>query len=215
MLALIARTGSLSERLEESLARYDTVLRVPPDVIERDELFEVVLANKPRAAVLLEVGVGGSEGVCLPLAAVARTLSAADVALLIVVTRRPPDDPELEALRRFGLPFVVVRTHRVIDSARATNGRRVLVPTNVTELAAVPIDTLVDHVTRATLDDDLQGRTLELAAADAATWSHVLAEHGARPRVVTPWRARLGRWVGMLDVARLGAGTGPLSPASS
>jgi hypothetical protein len=85
---------------------------------------------------------------------------------------------------------VIVRPPRVVD-VEALRGKRVLVPRALAGASFVTLDELVRVVVDAVRDRRLMGVTIDVPPSGLAALEAI----GAKPRVVAPWRAKLGRWL--------------------
>lgn len=130
------------------------------------------------------------------LASLVRAAEAPSVSRVIVVTTRVDTDGELRRLRRSGARYVIVRPPDVID-VDALKGKRVLVPKPRVDAPFVTVDDLVRAIGDAVRDRSLMGVTIDVAPSGLAA----LEAAGARPRVVAPWRAKVGRWIGQQVLA--------------
>lgn len=206
---LVAGEGAVVERIERALSATGRPFVRGKLSADDDEpsLFEQAFTHRVGCVVAVEDLHGTA---CSPeeplLAEAIRAGRAPGVSRLVVVTSRRHDDPLLTAVRRSGTPYVIVQApgKAVDDAVLDLEGRRILVPADAAvRLRATPVGTLVDQTMRALTDDELQGRTLVLPIADADEWTRLLAARGAHPRTVAPWRARVGRWLGQMDLASL------------
>lgn len=172
------------------------------EALEIVEDFSFDHAWERRAHTLLRVEAMPRAGVVPPtpasLASLVQAAESPSVSRVIVVTTRVDTDAELRRLRRSGARYVIVRPPHVID-AEAWRGKRVLVPRRHAEAPFVTIDELATATVAAIRERELMGVTIDVPASGLAALETV----GAKPRVVAPWRARLGRWLGqsVLDAA--------------
>jgi hypothetical protein len=81
---------------------------------------------------------------------------------------------------------VILRTPLVLDPA-VLAGKRLLVPRDHAGTSVALVDDVVAAIASAVRDPTLMGQTMEIPPSDR--WLEA-----ARPRVVAPWRAKLGRW---------------------
>ncbi len=153
--------------------------------VRQVEDFSFDQALEQRADTLLCVELSASTS----LASLVKAAEAPPVSRVIVVTRRVDTDGELRRLRRSGARYVIVRPPQVVD-AGALRGKRVLVPRALADASFVTIDELACAVVDAVRDRTLMGVTLDLPGSGLAA----LEAAGAKPRVVAPWRAAVGRW---------------------
>lgn len=123
-----------------------------------------------------------------PLADLIAAANAPGVGRVIVVTAREDSDLELCKLRRSGARYVIIRTPLVLDPARLA-GKQLLVPRDRAGTPIALLDDVVKTIADAIADRTLMGQTIDVPASDR--WSETV-----RPRVVAPWRAKLGRWLG-------------------
>jgi hypothetical protein len=86
---------------------------------------------------------------------------------------------------------VILRPPPLVD-VEALRGKRVLVPRDAVALPLVTIDDLVRAIRDVIADEAMMGQTIEVPPSGLAA----LEAAGAKPRVVAPWRAKLGRWLG-------------------
>jgi hypothetical protein len=112
------------------------------------------------------------------------------------VTPRPDADAELRAVRRSGIPYTILRPLPMIERASDPDGpvlvRRELADAPATAVAS---EMIVDAVI-GVLDATACGQTLDIAPPPEVTWRELLARAGIASRIVSPWRARVGRWFG-------------------
>ena len=123
------------------------------------------------------------------VASLVQAAEAPSVSRVLVVTTRVDTDSELRRLRRSGARYVIIRPPTVID-VDALRGKRVLVPRTACDAAFVTMDDLVRAVGDAVRDRKLMGVTIDVEPSGLAA----LEAAGAKPRVVAPWRAKVGRW---------------------
>lgn len=179
--------------------RICTDLGEPFEIVE-DFTFDH--AWERRAHTLIRVESLARAGVAPPapasLASLVQAAESPSVSRVIVVTTRVDTDAELRRLRRSGARYVIVRPPLVIDG-EAWRGKRVLVPRTHAETPFVTIDDLAKATVAAIRDRQLMGATIDVPPSGLAA----LETLGAKPRVVAPWRARVGRWLGqsVLDAA--------------
>lgn len=154
------------------------------------------LAMEARADTILciesIVRAGGPPPV--PVGSLAPLLGAAEappVSRVLVVTTRVDTDGDLRRVRRSGARYVIVRPPPIVD-AEALRGKRVLVPRTVAERPLVLEDDAVRAIVDVLRDGSRMGETIDVPPSGLAA----LEAAGARPRVVAPWRAKLGRWFG-------------------
>ena len=152
-------------------------------------------AWEQRAHTLLCVESIARAGVSPPepasLASLVQAAEAPSVSRVIVVTTRVDTGGELRRLRRSGARYVIVRPPHVID-AEGWRGKRVLVPRTHAEAPFVTVDDLANATVAAIRDRQLMGVTVDVPPSGLVA----LETLGVKPRVVAPWRARLGRWFG-------------------
>jgi hypothetical protein len=180
------------------------------DAIEVVENLSFMHALERRASTLLLVESLPRAGIAATtesgaVAALVQAAEAPSVSRVIVVTTRVDTDSELRRLRRSGARYVIIRPPTVID-VDALRGKRVLVPTTACEAAFVTLDELVRTVGDAVRDSDLMGVTIDVQPSGLAALEAV----GAKPRVVAPWRAKVGRWFKqpVLEAGRVSAHPG-------
>jgi hypothetical protein len=147
-----------------------------------------------RAHTLIRVESIPRPGVSPPepasLAPLVQAAEAPSVSRVIVVTTRVDTDAELRRLRRSGARYVIVRPPHVVD-VEALRGKRVLVPRTTADTPFVTVDALVEAVIAAVRDPSLMGVTIDVPPSDFAALETI----GVKPRIVAPWRARVGRWL--------------------
>jgi hypothetical protein len=107
------------------------------------------------------------------------------------VTPRADTDGDLRRLRQSGARYVIIRPPIVID-AEPLRGRRVLVPRDVADQPLVTMTDLVTCVCETIANESVMGQTIDVTPSGLTA----LEAAGAKPRVVAPWRAKLGRWFG-------------------
>jgi hypothetical protein len=184
-MLLVAGTDPIVERIRELLA---------DEALEQVDDFSFTAAWEKRAHTLVRVESMPRAGVSPPepasLATIVQAAEAPSVRRVIVVTSRDDTDGELRRLRRSGARYVIVRARAVVD-AQALRGKRVLVPR---ELASAPFVTEAD-LARAAVDAIRDGVLMGVTIDVPASGLGALEAAGARPRVVAPWRARVGRWL--------------------
>jgi hypothetical protein len=225
MLLLAGVDGPVVDRVAETLeatGRDFIHVEMPdPSGLEgkaQDEapgLFELALQHRASTLVVVEplrrVGLAASPIPGRFFDEVLRATRAPEVKLLVLVTSRGSGDGGLQTLRRDGIPYVIVQVDALVDLTALeaeVKGRRVLIPADFTaRTAAAPMDEVVRLAALAASSDDLQGRLLTIAPAPVDAWTQLLAARGARPKVVKPWRARVGRWLGELELGALPART--------
>jgi hypothetical protein len=122
--------------------------------------------------------------------------NAPGVQSAIIVTPRPDANAELRAIRRSGIPYIIVRPLPVLERAHEP-ATPVLV---ARELAGAPAravttDMVVEFVV-GLLDGSACGQTLDLTPPPEMTWTDLLARVGVTSKPVAGWRARMGRWFG-------------------
>lgn len=152
-----------------------------------------------------------SRSVATPPASLLRLIKAAEspsVSRVIVATTRVDADDELRRLRRSGARYVIVRPPHLVDPDQL-RGKRVLVPRDVAGASFITTDDLVTALVSAIRDSSLMGVTLDVPPSGLAA----LEASGIRPRVVAPWRAKVGRWLGQ-PVLIPSASPAPLQHAS-
>lgn len=147
-----------------------------------------------RASLLLLVeaipraGVATTESATI--ASLVQAAEAPSVSRVLVVTTRVDTDDELRRLRRSGARYVIIRPPTVID-VDALRGKRVLVPRTARDAPFVTMEDLVRVIGDAVRDHNLMGVTIDVPPSGLAALKVV----GAKPRVVAPWRAKVGRWL--------------------
>lgn len=151
------------------------------DALDRRASTLLLVESTPRAGLVTAKSA--------TIASLVQAAEAPSVSRVLVVTTRVDTDDELRRLRRSGARYVIIRPPNVID-VDALRGKRVLVPRTARDVPFVTVDGLVQAIGDAVRDRNLVGVTINvppsgLAALDAA---------GAKPRVVAPWRAKVGRW---------------------
>jgi len=99
-------------------------------------------------------------------------------------------DGELRRLRKSGARHVIVRPLHVVD-VEVLRDKRVLVPRAVADAPFVTADDVVRSAVDVIRDRQLMGVTLDVPPSGLAGLEAV----GAKPRVVAPWRAKVGRWL--------------------
>jgi hypothetical protein len=125
------------------------------------------------------------------LASLLSAAEAPSVSRVIIVTPRGDADGGLRRLRQSGARYVILRPPPLVD-VEALRGKRVLVPRDAVALPLVTIDDLVRAIRDVIADEAMMGQTIEVPPSGLAA----LEAAGAKPRVVAPWRAKLGRWLG-------------------
>lgn len=150
--------------------------------LERRASTLLFVESTPRAGIAATTESGA-------VASLVQAAEAPSVSRVIVVTTRVDTDSELRRLRRSGARYVILRPPTVID-VDALRGKRVLVPTTACDAAFVTIDDLGRAVGDAVRDRNLMGVTIDVPPSGLAALEAV----GAKPRVVAPWRAKVGRW---------------------
>ena len=162
--------------------------------LEVVEDFSFQHAWERRAHTLLRVEslsrAGGSPPEPASLASLVQAAEAPSVSRVIVVTTRVDTDRELRRLRSSGARYVIIRPPNVID-VEAMRGKRVLVPRPDVDAPFVTLDELAHSVAGAVRDRELMGVTIDVPSSGLSALEAV----GAEPRVVAPWRAKLGRWL--------------------
>jgi hypothetical protein len=184
MLLLSGTDHALVDRIVRYFAGED---------IEVVENLSFTQALERRASTLLVVESPGAEIAATAesgaIASLVQAAEAPSVSRVIVVTTRVDTDSELRRLRRSGARYVIIRPPNVID-ADALRGKRVLVPRTARDAPFVTIDDLVRAVGDVVRDRDLMGVTIDVQPSGLSALEAV----GAKPRVVAPWRAKVGRW---------------------
>lgn len=214
MLILTGRDFPVLERLADALsAAGRSFVRVDlPSPLRQDEpgLFEAAIKRQATGIVLVESlprpGDMAPAGDKELFAEALRATHAPGFSLLVVVTSRSEDDDALDALRRSGVPYVILRAPAVVDVGARANlkGRKVLIPEPIADgMKTPPVEHLVRKVLRALTEEELVGRTLSVEFADSEVWVRLLEEKGARPLKVGPLRARVGRFLGQLALSDL------------
>jgi hypothetical protein len=130
------------------------------------------------------------------LASLLSAAEAPSVSRVIIVTPRVDADGSLRRLRQSGARYVILRPPPLVD-VEALRGKRVLVPRDAAEQPLVTLDDLVRAIRDVVADDALMGQTIDVPPSGLAA----LEAAGAKPRVVAPWRAKLGRWFGQTVLA--------------
>jgi len=119
---------------------------------------------------------------------------------LVWLTTRPQSDPTIEAVRRKGIPYLIVHTGAIANLPERFGHRLVLIPSDLKPAPiALPSD-LARAVAEAVAKDEVgTGRIVEVASGlDAHGWARTLRARGARCWVVPRWLATLLSWVGLL-----------------
>lgn len=117
-------------------------------------------------------------------------LSAAEapgVSRVIVVTNRADTDGDLRRLRRSGARYVIARAPLLLDHD-ALRRRALLVPRDLATTHLITPDDLVANVRELVANADLMGQTIEMRPS-------TLENLAQKPKLVAPWRAKLGRWL--------------------
>lgn len=125
------------------------------------------------------------------LAPLIKAAEASSVSRVIVVTHREDTDGDLRRLRQSGARYVIVRLPQVID-VEALRGKRVLVPRALEAAPLATTDDVVRVVTGVLRNPSVMGQTIDVAPSGIKA----LEAGGVKPRVVAPWRAKVGRWLG-------------------
>ncbi len=216
MLMLTGRDSGILKCLADALStavkpfvRIDLQSPLDPD---QPGLFEAALRHQASTIILVESLPRLGDKPAAPdhelFDEALRATRAPGVSLLILVTARAEDDEALQSLRQSGTPYVILRAPAVIDlgALESLKGRKVL----ITDDARIPIKTppveyLVSQILGALKAPELTGRTLSVEFADTAAWARLLEEKGARPLKVGALRARVGRWLGQLQLSDLQA----------
>jgi hypothetical protein len=180
---IVGSDRALADRLASALA---------PEPVRVVEQVTFMDAQEARAHTLVCVE-AASTGRAAPadLRALIKAAEAPSVSRVIVATFRPDADDDLRRLRRSGARYVIVRPPDLVDAAEL-RGKRVLVPRDV---AAAPFTTLEDLIAAlvgAIRDSSLMGVTIDVPPSGLGA----LEAAGVMPRVVAPWRAKVGRWFG-------------------
>lgn len=139
------------------------------------------------------------------IASLVQAAEAPSVSRVLVVTTRVDTDDELRRLRRSGARYVIIRPPNVID-VDALRGKRVLVPRTTRDAPFVTVDDLVHAIGDVVRDRNLMGVTIDVPPSGLAA----LEAAGAKPRVVAPWRAKVGRWFNQ-PVLEAGHAAAPLA----
>ena len=124
------------------------------------------------------------------LAPLVKAAEAPSVSRVIVATTRVDTDDELRRLRRSGARYVIVRPPAIVDPDEL-RGRRLLVPRDRAQAPFVTTADVVSAVVSAIRDPALMGVTIDVPPSGLAA----LEAAGVKPRVVAPWRAKVGRWL--------------------
>jgi hypothetical protein len=127
-------------------------------------------------------------------------LSAAEaprVSRVIIVTNRADTDGDLRRLRRSGARYVIVRAPTILD-CEALRSRALLVPRDLATTPLITPDDVVAHVRALIADENAMGQTIELPPSTLENLSE-------KPKVVAPWRAKLGRWLKQPVLERISA----------
>jgi hypothetical protein len=210
MVLLGGDDEALGARLDEALGARGT-----PHLLARTMDFDEV--RRARAWAVLWIEPIPRAGTPAPaprdLAPVLSAVTAAGCRLLVLVTAQAPGDPGPRALRRSGVPYVIVRAPRLVDLAAppasaALRGKTVLVPRDVAEQADGTVSSLalVEAAMAAVHDDELVGRTIDVAPPAGGAWQEVLAAAGAKPRVARRGWVRVARLFGRPIVEARGGG---------
>jgi hypothetical protein len=130
-------------------------------------------------------------GVPLPtpgsLGGVLSAAEAPGVSRVIIVTNRVDADGDLRRLRRSGARYVIVRAPLILDH-EMLRSKSLLVPRDLATTPLVTLDDVSAQVRAVLADHTIMGQTIEIPASSLEN----LAE---KPKVVAPWRAKLGRWL--------------------
>lgn len=175
LLDRITKAVSGNVRIVDELS-FDLALEYPQVTLLRVE--RIARAGEPPA------GAGS-------LASLRSAAEAPSVSRVLVVTQRPDTDEELRRLRQSGARYVILRPPVVVDT-EPLRGRRVLVPRDVVNQPLVTMTDLVNCIRDVIENDSVMGQTIDVTPSGLAA----LEAAGAKPRVVAPWRAKLGRWFG-------------------
>ena len=185
-ILIAGRDRALVDRIVAALA---------PEAARVVEQFSFTDAWEARAHTLVCVETTSQTGVApsepASLAPLVQAAEAPSVSRVIVATDRADADDELRRLRRSGARYVIVRPPCIVDASEL-RGKRVLVPRDAAAEPFITVDDLAALLASTIRDVSLMGVTIDappsgLAALEAA---------GAVPRVVAPWRAKVGRWLG-------------------
>jgi hypothetical protein len=155
-----------------------------------DELTFEIAAETPGSD-LLWIDAMRRAGSPLPTpGSIGGVVSAAEaprVSRVIIVTNRADTDGDLRRLRRSGARYVIIRAPMILDP-EALRSRALLVPRELATIPLITPDDLVAQVRALIADDNVMGQTIELPPS-------ALENVSDRPKVVAPWRAKLGRWL--------------------
>ena len=118
---------------------------------------------------------------------------------LLWITDRATDDPRVEATRRRGLPYTIVRCPGLCETPSPRAGTWIVVPS---DLGSAPFVTLQDAANLAVdllLDEAVgTGSTLSIPAREGADgWAALRTEVGARAFVLPRWLGRLAQLFGV------------------
>lgn len=125
------------------------------------------------------------------LASLVKAAEAPSVSRVVVVTTRVDTDDELRRLRRSGARYVIVRPPNVVDPDEL-RGKKLLVPRDAADAPFITTNDLVTAIVDAIRDESLMGVTIDVPPSGLAA----LEAAGVKPKVVAPWRAKIGRWFG-------------------
>jgi hypothetical protein len=170
------------------------VAALPPGSTRLAEQLSFTDAMEARAHTLVSVESltrsGAAPSAPGSLAPLVQAAEAPSVSRVIVVTTRLDTDDELRRLRRSGARYVIVRPPAIVDPDEL-RGRRLLVPRDTADAPFVTTGELIAALARAICDSSLMGVTIDVPPSGLAS----LEAAGVKPRVVAPWRAKVGRWL--------------------
>ena len=176
---------------------------------DRSLLFMLGMQTRVSGVLVIDVEPARVDGTSdRTLAHALASTSAAGMGPLVVVTWRRNDDPALEAIRRDGVPYVIVRLEApradVHCGDESVDGRTVLVQRDLAEdlRKCVSTEALETAVVNALDRAEEQGRTIDLVARDGTTPIDALARRGARVVVATAARVNIARWMGQSFLRR-------------
>lgn len=170
------------------------VAALAPDRTHIAEQFSFTDAMEARAHTLVCVESltrsGAAPSAPGSLAPLVKAAEAPSVSRVIVATTRVDTDDELRRLRRSGARYVIVRPPALVDPDEL-RGRRLLVPRDAADAPFVTTVDFMAALASAIRNSSLMGVTIDVPPSSLAS----LEAAGVKPRIVAPWRAKVGRWL--------------------
>jgi len=184
MILLLAGDGPLARALQDKLADVGEEVRIAP--ASDDALFNKACGCR---AIVYAPAPNLLQGRLRPdpspdrMRAVLGATNAPGVGLLVVVTPAGYEDEEL-ALRKYGVPYVIVRTPPLVEELEtqpALQARCAVWLPRGRKVAVTSAALAADAIVRASRDDSLQGATVD-APSESVDAAEVLQRAATRAR---------------------------------